>query len=180
MKRVLSLAIWVALFFFSISSRGQSPILDIGVRLQKTVNLYMENGVAARYSSPQLMYDKLYFGFTYFTSRLGTAWGTNAIKQDNILLSASYYIRKDKIIRPFAGVNVGYFHASYEYKIFRDLDNQSVMLSPEFGINIDAPVPFKANVSFGYNLITGNGVNGAGTLYPLYVQTTLLWRVLRK
>jgi hypothetical protein len=32
----------------------------------------------------------------------------------------------------------------------------------------------------GYNLFTGNGQDGAGTLYPMFIQTTVSWNLLKR
>ena len=159
---------------------AQKPILDVGLRLQKTINLYNENGLSVQYSHPTLCYDKLYFGLSYVTSRLGTAFNSNAIKQDNYILSGTWMFRPQHVVRPFARLNTGYFHADYEYAIFDDLDNNSMLLSPEGGVCFETHLPLKISLSMGYNVITGNGVNGAGTLFPLYLQTTLSWNLFKK
>ncbi len=164
---------------FTLPGLAQKPILDVGLRLQKTVNLYNENGLSVQYSHPTLCYDKLYFGLSYVTSRLGTAINSNAIKQDNYILSGTWMFRPQHVVRPFARLNTGYFHADYEYAIFDDLDNTSVLLSPEGGVCFETHLPIKISLSMGYNVITGNGVNGAGTLFPLYFQTTLSWNVFK-
>jgi len=177
---VAVVVIFLAVFVFSISANAQQSILDVGFRFQKTVNLYQENGFTIQYSDARLKYDKLYFGFSYFSSRLGTAFRSNAIKQDNFLLSVSYYFKKEKLIRPFTRLNLGYFSADYEYAIFEDLQNNSLLLSPEFGISVNPKnLPLKISTSLGYNVVTGDGVNGAGTLYPLFIQTSVTWSVLK-
>lgn len=168
------------ILFQAITASSQSRILDVGVRLQKSINLYNENGVSLAYSHPSFANDKLYFGFAFVTSRLGSAMGTNAIKQDNYILSAGYFGRKDKIIRPFARLNTGWFYANYEYEIFKELDHVSLILAPDFGLSIETPYPLKAQFSFGYNLITGDGTSGPGTLYPLFIQSTISWNIFEK
>jgi hypothetical protein len=171
----------IAIFVLSISANAQQPILDVGLRFQKTVNLYQENGFTIQYSDARLKYDKLYFGISYYSSRLGTAFQSNAIKHDNFLLSVSYFFRKDKLIRPLTRLNLGYFTADYEYVIFDDLQSNSLLLSPEFGISVNLKqLPLKIATSLGYNVITGDGVNGAGTLYPLFIQTSVTWSISKK
>ena len=168
------------LFFFTFSvhfSNAQSPIFDVGIRLQQTVNLYNENGIAVNYSCKRLKNDKLYFGFSYVTSRLGTALNSNAIKQDNYLVSAAWYFRRKPIIRPFGRLNTGYFSASYGDKMFDVLPRKSLLLSTDIGICFQTNLPLKVSTSLGYNFITGDGLSGPGTLYPLFYQLTLSWNL---
>src|SRR5919199_1041818 len=75
------------------SQNGTHAVLDVGIRLQKAIGLYTENGILAQYTSPKLASKRLYIGASYVTSRLGTAINSNAIKQDNVLLYAAYYFR---------------------------------------------------------------------------------------
>ncbi len=158
---------------------AEKPILDMGFRLQKTVNLYNENGVSVQYSHPTLHFDKLYFGLSYVTSRWGTAFQSNAIKQDNYILSSSWMFRPKHLIRPFIRLNTGLFSADYEEAIFDILPNTSLLLSPEGGVCFETHIPLKISLSLGYNIITGDGMSGPGTLYPLYLQTTISWNVFK-
>jgi len=162
------------------SAKAQSSVLDLGVRLQKDVGLYSENGISVNYSNQNLMPDRLYFGFSYFTSRLGTAFNSNAIKQDNFLLSASYYFRRNRILRPFVRLNAGYFDADYGSAIFNVLPGNTYLLSPEGGLSFQTHLPLKIAVSFGYNVNTSNGLNNVpGTIYPFFYQLTLSWNILK-
>ena len=161
-------------------STAQKSILDAGIRIQKSVNFYYENGVSFQYSNKNLKPDKLYFGFSYVSSRLGTAWNSNAIPQDNYLFSTAWYFRQQHVFRPLLRLNLGYFHASYGDEVFDELPNSSFLLSPEFGASFETKLPLKFMLTFGYNLISGDGQSGAGTIYPLFIQTTVSWDILNK
>jgi hypothetical protein len=169
-----------ALLSFSIVCAAQGRILDAGIRFQQTINLYNENGFALAMSPAKKRHDKLYFGFSYVTSRLGSAINSNAIKQDNILLSAAWLLRRNHIIRPFGRLNAGFFNASYGNKLFEDLPHTSPLVSPELGISFETNLPLKISTSLGYNLITGDGTSGPGTLFPAYYQLTFSWNILPK
>ena len=156
----------------------QKSILDVGWRFQKTVNLYFESGVSLQYSHKNLSADKLYFGFAYLTSRLGTAANSNAIVQDQFLFSGSWYFRPKHTFRPLVRLNIGYFVASYKEEMFDILPNSSFLLSPEIGVSFETDLPLKFVINMGYNIITGDGINGPGTLYPLYFQATVSWNIL--
>jgi hypothetical protein len=161
------------------TDRSTGAVLDLGIRLQKSVNLYAENGITAQYTYPKLASKRLYLGLSYVTSRLGTALGSNAIKQDNVLASAAYHFRPDWLVRPVAKLNVGYFSADYGSNIFDALPKTSLLASPEFGLCYCPNFPLKVNASIGYNLITGNGLTGPGTLYPVFLQTSITWNILK-
>lgn len=168
--------VWTA----TAQNRPTSAVLDVGVRFQKSIGLYTENGITAQYTNPRLVSGRLYFGASYVTSRLGTALNSNAIKQDNFLATVSYYFRPNWLIRPVVKANVGYFKADYGDAIFDELPQSSLLASSELGLCYCPNFPLKINASIGYNLITGNGLSGPGTLYPVFVQTSITWNILKK
>ena len=171
----------IILFVFAPNfCTAQNPVLDIRVRFQKSIGLYYENGVTAQYSNEKLIHNRLYLGFSYVSSRLGSAIGSNSLKQDNFILSGSYFFRPERKLQPFLRINTGYFIADYEEAIFRELPNSSLLLSPETGLSFKTGSPLKIGASLAYNLLTGDGVDGPGTLYPVYVQTSITWNVYNK
>ncbi len=179
--RVHFYTILVVLPFLQMKTvHAQESILDAGVRIQKTVGLYWENGFSFQYSHKHLKPDQFYFGITYVTSRLGSAINSNAIKQDNYLVNASWYFKSKHKVRMLGRLNVGYFVADYEDDMFNELQNTSFIMSPELGVVWVTNSPIKVNLSMGYNLFTGNGQDGAGTLYPMYFQTTVSWNLLKR
>ena len=169
--------LFVCIIMCTHVTRAQNNILDVGVRLQQTINLYNENGFSLAWSPAKKRHDKLYLGFSYVTSRIGSAFNSNAIKQDNILVSAAWMLRRNRIIRPFGRLNTGLFNASYGSKLFDDLPSKSLLLSPDLGISFETNMPLKISTSFGYNLVTGDGLSGPGTLFPAYYQLTISWNV---
>ncbi len=157
----------------------QRAVLDVGVRFQKAIGLYTENGVTVQYTHPKLLRRRLYVGASYVTSRLGTALSSNAIKQDHLFATVSYYFRPKWLIQPVVKVNGGYFRADYGDALFDELPQTSLLVSPELGLCYCPKFPLKINASIGYNLLTGNGTAGPGTLYPVFVQTSLTWNLLK-
>lgn len=169
----------ILLLVATLSAKAQS-ILDAGLHFQKAIGLYYENGVSLSYSNKKLMPDRLYFGFSYYTSRLGTAYHSNAIKQDNYLVSAAYDFRRNHIIRPFVRLNTGYFSADYGSPIFDVLPSKTMLASTEVGVCFQTTLPLKISTSMGYNLITSNGINNVpGTIYPFFYQLTLSWNLFQ-
>jgi hypothetical protein len=151
-----------------------------GIRIQKAQKLYWENGIAFDFTSPKIADQSIHFGLSYVTSRLGSAIGSNAIKQDNLLLSSGYHFRHKKELQPFTRLNVGYFHADYEDAIFDVLPNSSFLLSLDAGLSYEFKKPLTINLSAGYNFISGNGSSGPGTLFPVFYQMSMYYTILKQ
>jgi hypothetical protein len=151
-----------------------------GIRIQKAQKLYWENGFSFDYASPKIADSRIHFGLSYVTTRLGSAVGSNAIKQDNFLVSAGYHFRHQKQLQPFIRLNTGYFHADYEEDIFNVLPNSAFLMSADAGLYYEFRIPFTVSLSAGYNLNSGNGTSGPGTLYPFYYQMSIFYTILKK
>ena len=158
-------------------ANGWPGTLKGGFRIQKTQKLYWENGFAFDYASPKILDSRIHFGASYETSRLGSALGSNAIKQDNYLVSAAYHFRHQKALQPFARLNVGYFHADYEDALFDVLPNSSFLTSIDVGLMYEFKIPLTLSLSAGYNLNAGTGVAGPGTLFPVFYQMSILYTI---
>jgi len=154
--------------------------LKVGIRTQKTQKLYWENGFSADFTSPKIIKNKLHLGFSYVTSRLRSAMGANAIKQDNYVLNFGYFFRDQKKLQPFTRINTGFFYADYESDIFDELPNTALLFSLDAGISYKLKAPFTFHVSAGYNFTSGTGAEGPGTLYPIYYQMSILYTILNK
>ena len=168
------------ILFFSFIQRveGQDKEITAGIRLQKTHNLYFENGITADFTSSKLWDQRLHLGVSYVTSRLGTALGSNAIKQDNYLATIQYNFRRTKIINPIVRLNGGFFHANLESAVFDELPHNSALFSIEGGMYLRLKLPVRPSLTFGYNLITGDGLSGPGTLFPLFYQLSISYKIL--
>ncbi|MXV16011.1 hypothetical protein [Hufsiella ginkgonis] len=174
-QRIILVTSGIFFFFLSLPSKsyGQQHTVDAGLRFQKAVGLYYENGLTAQYNYSR----RWVFGVSYITSRLGSASRSNAIKQDNFLISGAYLFKAAAALNPFVRANTGYFRADYETEIFNRLPKSSVLLSADAGLMYRFKFPLKMNVSIGYNAITGDGESGPGTLYPLFYQLSALWNL---
>ena len=178
----------LAVFFFSASinisaqpsDRNWPAELKAGVRVQKTQKLYWENGLTLDYASSKLGNGKLHLGASYVTSRLGSAIGSNAIKQDNLFLSGAYHFRNSKNLQPFTRLNAGLFHADYEKAVFDDLPNNGLLLSVDAGLYYHFGAPVTASISTGYNITSGSGSSGPGTLYPVFYQMSIYYTLIKK
>ena len=149
----------------------------VGVRIQKTPNLYFENGLTFDYTSSNLWQNRIHFGVAYASSRLGSAIGSNALKQDNILISSALHFRQGKQVNPILGLNLGYFKVDTEYEIFSMLPNSSMLLSLELGARFHVTNLISIQTTLGYNLIAGNGIDGPGTLYPIFLNFSTFYHL---
>ena len=154
--------------------------LGVGLRFQKTEQLYWENGVGADFTSDFLLQKKIHLTMSYATSRLGSAMIGNAIKQDNYRIGANWHFRSEKDFQILAGLNTGFFHADMENAIFNVLPHNSLLLAVETGLFYKFKFPMAANLSVGYNLITGDGVFGPGSLLPVYYQLSVYYYIGKK
>ena len=174
MKKTLLLLICLTTFF------SQAQTFNAGIRVQKTQGMYWENGVTAQYSFKNFASERLYLGFDYVTSRLGTAMGTNAIKQDNFLLSGTWYFKEAKPFRFNVRLNVGYFISHYEEEIFDELPNTAFLLSPEIGITYAfKSIPLSLNLGSGYYLDFAKEGYSPGTLQPLYFHFDVHYQIFK-
>ena len=180
MRKLIALVLFVFLGWQTHASNHAWPgELKGGLRIQKAQKLYWENGFCFDYVSPGIADSRIHFGASYVTSRLGSAIGSNAIKQDNYLISAGYYFRHQKQLQPFARLNLGYFHADYEEEIFDVLTNSAFLFPVDAGLTYNFSVPVSASLSAGYNFNAGNGTTGPGTLYPVFYQLTIFYTIFK-
>ena len=166
---------YLTLFFFIISASNlESQELSLGLRLQQSWNMYNENGITVQFTPKDLLNEQLSFGATYVSSRFGSAINSNAILQDNIVLHSTYVFSKSSF-SPLVRLNAGYCFADYKSFLFDEIDSSMPLLSVEAGARYEFDIPLKVQASLGYNLITSDGSSGIGTVYPLFIQCTLLW-----
>ncbi len=163
-------------FFFTRHVHAQKQSLDIGVRFQKALDMYYENGLTAQYK----LTERWVLGANYISSRLGSAIGSNAIKQDNWFVSGAYMFRPQRKLQPLVRANFGFFRADYEADVFNALPNTSALASVETGLTYPITPPLKVTGSVGYNAITGDGTKGPGTLFPIFYQLSFTWNVFTK
>lgn len=149
----------------------------VGLRIQKTPNLYYENGITFDYHLADLNKGRVHLGAIYTSSRFGSAFRSNALNQDNFLLTSNFVFRQGKKLMPLMGLNLGYFRVDMESDIFSMLPSSSLLLSLEFGVAYQFSDQISVRPTLGYNLITGDGINGPGTLYPVFLNLTTLYHL---
>lgn len=165
--------------FIGVAAQDKtSSELSGGVVFQKTQNLYFENGLGLDYTCDRLLNKRIHIKATYLSSRLGSAIGSNALKQDNFILGADYRFFADKKIQLIAGLNTGIFTVDYGSAVFDDLPSSALMLAVETGLNYNfRKLPLSAGLTVGYNLRNGNGIDIPGSLFPVYYKLALLYRI---
>jgi hypothetical protein len=154
--------------------------LNVGLRFQKTHSMYWENGISAQYSFANFKPDRFYVGFDFVTSSLGTAMGSNALKQSSYIFSGSWYFNHGKQFRLIGRLNVGYLFANLEDEIFDELPSTAFLLAPEFGMSYQfKDLPIRINAGLGYYLGVQEAYNTPGTFQPLYYHFTLYYNLLK-
>ncbi len=173
---------WLVLFLFVPWVQSQTTTapyeLGVGLRLQKTEQLYWENGFTADYTSDFLLHKKIHLKMSYVTSRIGSAFMTNAVRQDNIIIGADWRFRSTKNLQIFAGLNTGFFNADMEQlSQFKDLPHSSLLLQLETGLFYKFKFPLVTSLSIGYNAVSGDGLTIPGTLFPVYYQLSVFYYI---
>jgi hypothetical protein len=179
-KIVLFCVVFMMFLPFVKAQKNDTYELGVGVRFQKTEQLYWENGVGADFTSDFLLHRKIHLKMSYATSRIGSALIGNAIKQDNFVVGADWRFRSDKDFQLFAGVNTGFFHADMEFPQFHVLPHNSLLFSLETGLFYKFKFPVATSLSVGYNLINGDGVTKPGTLFPVFYQLSIFYYIGKK
>ena len=165
----------------AVHSKALAQNLHLGLNFQKTHSMYWENGITVQYSFSHFKPEQLYVGVSYNSSRLGSALGSNALKQDSYRAFASWYLGKEKKLRIPLVLNIGYFRADLEYEFFNDLPNVAFLLSPEFGLSYSfRKLPLDLQLSAGYNINLQEEGQSPGTLQPLYYRLSLFYPLTLK
>ena len=175
MRKILFL-IFVA-FCFSVFAQDSTISFSAGTRFKKYVGFYWQNGISAEFSSSKILNKKVSFGLNTVSSKLGTALINNAIPTFEIELSAIKYFRPTKKVNPFLRLNTGFATADFGDNRFSNISNKSALLSIETGLKANGYKSLDIILGGGLNTITGNGFKNLGTLYPLYFQASVLYKI---
>lgn len=150
----------------------------LGLKFQKSHRMYLENGLSFQYSFSNLKEGNLYFGVDVVSSRVGSAWQTNALKQTNYTITAAWFNRKDKNLQFYGRLAMGIFKANLEYEIFDDLPSSAWIVAPDFGLRYKLPkLPIYFQTGFGYNLPMQSEVKTPGTFQPLNYHFSLYYKL---
>jgi len=153
---------------------------SLGLRTKKYVGFYYLNGISGDISFKKVMDHKLHFGFSIASSLLGSGLGSNAVTATEVEVSVARYYRIHKRLQPILRLNIGFANAQYGDAMFDDLPQNDMLLSFETGVAYSLPYmqnKMKLLLSGGYNFISGNGITGLGTVYPVYGALSLFWKM---
>lgn len=140
---------------------------EIGIRTKKQVGFYWVNGITAEWSISKIASGSLHLGTNITSSILGTAFRSNAIPTLETELSLIKYFRYSKSLQPITRLNLGFAKAFYGSG-YNSVPSIGVLCSIETGFQYRINKKFTASLFGGFNLITGNGTSGLGTIFPLY------------
>lgn len=143
---------------------------NAGLSYKKFAGFYTMTGLCAEFSHKQIAKNKLYFGLNVTSSLLGSAFNNNGIPVLATELYARYPFRHEKKLQPFVMLNTGYAKANYGSDKYKNLTSSSFILSPEAGISYKLPYNIQLQGSLAYQLISGDGINGPGFIYPVCFQ----------
>ena len=170
--------------FFFIAILGcitlNAQKLNIGIKLQKTHFMYWENGISVQYSFSNFKPGQFYLGVDYVTSRLGTAFNSNALKQDSYIATVAWHFRKGKPFHVTTKINAGFFNVNLGEEIFKELPHSAFLLSPEIGLSYDfKQLPIIVNLGTGYNIGFKNEAESPGTLQPFFYNFTIYYELFK-
>lgn len=154
--------------------------LDAGVRSMKYVGFYWLNGFGAEFSSERIFGHKVQFGLNMVSSLAGSAFLSNALPTSQFEVSVIKHFRHGKAFQPLIRLNTGFAHANFKDAEFENLQQNTMLLSTEFGLSYRMPFmgeKMTLKACLGYNIFSGNGVSGLSTVFPVYSQFSLLYRL---
>lgn len=153
--------------------------LDVGIRIQKTHGMYWENGITAQYQFKEFKPNNFLVGFSYISSRFGTAMGSNALNQDSYIANATWLFgKKVKPFKFYGRLNLGYLTVEKVADIFADIPRSAFLFSPEFGLGYRfEKIPLNLNLGAGYYLFTGEDGQTPGTFMPLYYHLDIYYTI---
>jgi hypothetical protein len=182
-KLKVCIAAILLLFPLLLSAQEESSAagrLDVGLNFKKYGGFYWVNGVAAEFSSKKILKEKLSFGLSIQSSLLGSAIASNAISTFETELAAIKYFRRSKSLQPFIRLNSGFAVNDYGDAELNQLTRSGFLLAFETGLKYQMPMAegrYSMGISGGYNIFTGDGITGLGTIYPVYARFLLLYRI---
>lgn len=149
----------------------------VGAIIQKTQSFYWENGLGVEYQSNALLNNHLHLNMSFLTSRLGTAMlYENAIAQDQVNVGVDWHFGVRNPLQFFVGLQTGYFKTNFEEPMFDVLPQASALFAAHLGLSYDID-RFSIKTKLGYHLINGDGFDVPGTLFPVYYQFAVFYRL---
>jgi hypothetical protein len=180
MKTILLIVLIILIQPFTFCQDTTKTVqIELGLRTKKYVGFYWVNGLSAEFSTYKIAKGSLHLGVNLASSSLGSAIRSNAIPTLETELSIIKYFRYTKSFQPITRLNLGYSKAFYG-EGFSNITSNSILCSIEAGFKYIIMSTVSANIYGGYNILTGNGINGLGTIYPIYSGVSLNWLLSTK
>lgn len=177
MKTILIFLITIVTQLFAFSQDSTNTIhIELGLRTKKYVGFYWVNGLSAEFSTHKISSGSLHLGLNITSSYLGSAFRSNAIPTLETELSIIKYFRYSKSFQPITRLNFGFSKAFYG-EGFSNITSTGILCSIETGFQYRIIKQLTTSLFGGYNLITGNGINGLGIIYPIYYGLGLNWYI---
>jgi len=175
-KRFNLIALTLLLSMLLKAGDSTSVKPQAGLCFKKMVGFYWMNGFTVDLSSSKILKEKINVGMNLASSSLGSALGSNAIPVHAVEVYIHKVFMEEKRFRPATGINLGYARANYGSNEFSNIPSSTILLSAEGGLLYEFVFPLRLNLSVGYNFISGNGLKGAGFIYPVFFQMKTLYR----
>lgn len=150
-----------------------SSVISPYLIVQKTFALYWEGGVGVDYTHQKLADERLHFSADYLSSRLGSAWGSNALKQDYFSAGVHWHSWQHSSLRWVNGLKGSYFTVDYEDDEFNNLPSSTILVAFETGMLYTTSL-LDVKMLFGVHFFSGNGSTIPGSVFPVYSQLSVL------
>jgi len=153
----------------SLKASDSTQTWMVGPAMRKYVGFYWLNGVSAEWQPKSFRKYKCFLGATLVHSNLGTNLFSKAIPTFNFEISAIRKFTLAKNLSTRIAVNGGYAHANYGNPTFDKIANQAPLVGLDVGVDNQHQQWLMA-ATLGYQGISGTGVKGLATVYPVYLQ----------
>jgi hypothetical protein len=150
----------------------QPPTLLVGAFLE--TNYSTQPGLQVIYASPALLGGRPRLSASYSTTRLATAFGSNALAEDRVQAGAAWYMRRAQRVSPYTGLNLGYTRFDREDReLFEMLDNDAAIVSLLAGAETKLGRTLRINGHIGYSALQSS------TVYPFVAAIGLHYQLNR-
>lgn len=155
--------------------------ISAGIQINHTLSMYTENGITLDVREGKAATNKWEVGFFLYSSVLGTAFSSNALRQMHTGISASRYFRKEKKWRPYVRLGMAYFVSEKTDALFDALPRTDTYVYPEGGLRYGFEnLPLTIQSGVGYRVQFKPENQSPGTLQPLFYHLTLTYVVFKK
>ena len=165
--KIISFCLITLLFITTSVAQENNSNIELGVRTKKYIGFYWVNGISAEWNSSKLCSGSLHLGLNIASSSLGSALIGNAIPTLETELSVIKYFRSSKALQPITRINFGFGRAFYGAE-FKELTSSGLLCSIETGLQYKIASHYSASLFGGINFLTGNGITGLSSIYPVY------------